>query len=489
MKIYVHKNSQQYGPYTVEEVKNWLAAGQLLPNDLAIFDGGANWGPLSSIPGVVAATAIAPPPWGNAAPVAPPPPPAFVPVKCVPCGGDGSRLALNVQICPQCRWLRPLAPGYSIDVKAFQWAQDGTAMATLRSLTPLNSAARAVSDSVGRKWVETTLNGILLGENQLPNIYVQAVRAARLLGMTHMPDVYISGEKMWDVTTYGSDKSAFIVVGTALINNFQGDDLLFLLAREIGHCRAGHALWKTLIRFLIGEQGPRKGMMAGGILNVLNPSNLIEGALELPLLAWARQSEVTADRAGMLAVGNEEVARRVLFAWSLKSIPLYRQINIPAWLQQQVDSDDDASKLSEMFSSSTPYITRRLKNLSTYVASPELRHWRGVIERASQMDQASSFAPASLPEPPRPVAPPPVDVVSRPVAPPPPETKPPDDDMRLVCSSCKGGLRVPRSVLAGKDVVNIRCPNADCGKVMTLRRSPSANPAPPPLDLNSMAAP
>ena len=197
-------------------------------------------------------------------------------------------------------------------------------MAKLRSMTTLTSIARSISDKAGRKWVETTFNGVRLSEKQIPDVYALAVKAARILSLPSMPDVYVSGERSWDALTFGSDQNAFIVLGSALVTSFQGDDLLFLLAREMGHCRTGHALWKTVIRFLIGEQRPKQGMMAGGMLSMLDPGKLIEGALEMPLLAWARQAEITADQAGLLAVGNQEIARRVLLTWSLKSPILSR---------------------------------------------------------------------------------------------------------------------------------------------------------------------
>src|SRR5690606_6273466 len=107
-------------------------------------------------------------------------------------------------------------------------------MAALRAIKPLNAAAKAVSEKVGRRWIEVTFNGVLLGERQLPQIYGQAVRAARILGMERMPDIYISGERPWDCLTFGSDHDSFIVVGSAVAGNFQGLDMLYLLAREIG---------------------------------------------------------------------------------------------------------------------------------------------------------------------------------------------------------------------------------------------------------------
>ena len=389
---------------------------------------------------------------------------------CPCCGGDGSRLAQEMAVCPQCRWLRPLAPGYSVDPSAFQWAQDSAAMAKLRSFAPLHAFARSVSDRAGRRWAETSFNAVRLGENQLPALYAQAVRAARLIGMPAMPDVYICGDRMWEAATYGSDNSAFIILGTALVNNFRDEDLLFLLAREMGHCRAGHALWKTVGTFLLGQQGPRKGMMDKGLVGLLNPDKLVEGALEVPLMAWARQAEITADRAGLLAVGSEEVARRVLLAWSLRSVPLYKQINIEAWLQQQEDSEDQMTRLAEAVSSPTPYITRRLKLMDAFAQSPELARMRAVI---APLDRQAT--PSSAPETPpefrasqAPTAPGPAanSATSAPAADP--------DYLRLACPTCRTPMRVPNTVLQDRDEIDVRCPNAECGKVITLKRKPKA---------------
>ncbi len=398
-----------------------------------------------------------------------------VPAICQTCGGDGSRLTFDVIVCPQCRWLRPLVPGYVVHTSAFQSGADSAAMAKLRSMGPLNTAARAVSDKVGRRWVETSFNAVRLGDNQLPEIYHQAIRAARLLGMPSMPDVYVSGDKMWDAATYGSDRSAFLLIGTALLNNYKGDDLLFMLAREMGHCRAGHALWKTVGMFLLGQQGPRKGMMSDGILKALDPQHLIESAMEVPFLTWARQAEITADRAGMLAIGSEETARRVLLSWSLRSVPLYQQINIDAWLQQQEDSDDQMTRIAEMVSSPMPFITRRLKLLRQFAESPELAQMRSVIGPLDQQAIAtptehSAPAAASVP-----IGQPAADIpAAQPVTPADPAHE--ADFVRLSCPECHSAMRVPRADLSGKDVFKVRCPNTTCGKVLSMQKKPATAP-------------
>lgn len=368
-----------------------------------------------------------------------------LPVGCPTCGGNPAGLPEKVVICRECRSLKPLVPGYTVDNSAFAWAADAKAMAALRAATPLNAAAKAVSEKVGRRWIEATFNGLRLSERQMPHIYGQAVRAARILGMSHMPDVYLSGERPWDMLTFGTDKDSFVVVGSALAGNFQGVDMLFLLAREMGHCKSGHALWKTVIRFFLGEQGPARGFMAGGIFAALSPSALIGGAIEMPLLGWARQAEITADRAGLLTVGNEEVARRVLLSWALKSSFLFKQINIESWLEQQSVEDDSYTKLSEITTTSTPYLGPRLKLLSQFARSPELQHSLRIISDTIRMS-----------------------------APTRPKAKDQPDMLRFKCSTCGAPMKIPRQALEGKAELPVRCPDAKCGAITRLTKNAKA---------------
>jgi len=395
---------------------------------------------------------------------------------CNVCGGSGARLAAAEVICSGCGWLRPLFPGYHLDRSVFLWAQDGQAMAKLQKITALHSALRSISDKVGRPWIESTFNGIRLGPRQLPDVWRLAVLAARILGLSAMPDVYISGDQQWNTYTFGSDNSAFIVLGTAILNNFQNEELLFVLAREMGHCSAGHALFKTATRFLTGGDGTHTGPLSQGIMGVLSPTKLVEGAVDMPLMAWARQSEITADRAGLLAVGDEGLARRVLLAWAIKSARLLKQVNIEEWMKQEDASNDSMTRLSEMTTSSSMYTTRRLRLLGQAGREPNLMQWGQSIQAARKQ-----FAP--LPQP----APPPRPATHAPAkaaAPPPP----PADSIRVVCNKCQAAMRVPLAVLRGKSSLNIRCPQ--CQNIITLRPRPAApSPAPAGAPTKSVAQP
>ena len=51
MNIYIHKDGTQYGPYTLEQVNEYLQQGSFTPQDQACHDG-QNWTPLSQVPGI-----------------------------------------------------------------------------------------------------------------------------------------------------------------------------------------------------------------------------------------------------------------------------------------------------------------------------------------------------------------------------------------------------------------------------------------------------
>jgi len=451
------------------------------------------------------------PQWQSAPTAAQPLPPGAIPaastaanqqVVCKVCGGAGAGLNADTVICPECSWLRPLLPGYTLDRSVFLWAQDGQAMTKLQSISSLHTAVKAVSDKVGRPWIESTFNGILLGPRQFPDIWVRAILAARILGLTKMPDVYISGDSQWNTYTYGTDTSAFIVLGTAILNNFQNDDLLFVLAREMGHCRAGHALWKTVSRFLVGDTSTH-GLLSNGVLNAisLSPTKWLQDAVDLPLMAWSRQADITADRAGLLALGDEAQVRRILLAWSIRSARLLKQVNIDEWMKQEDASDDSMTRFSEMTTTSSMYTTRRLRLLGQSAREPGLMRWSQSIQpirkRLTPPPQAAiSGLTAAAPVVRRPPAAQGPSLASA-AAPPTAAAPQPTDSIRVLCNKCQAPMRIPLAVLRGKPSLNVRCPK--CQNVFTLRPKPASQapataaaqtkPPAPPVSPSAQAKP
>ena len=67
MQIHIHKDGENFGPYPLEQVRQYLEAGNFKGNDLACHDG-ANWIKLSQVPGITPESATATKPVTQAKP-------------------------------------------------------------------------------------------------------------------------------------------------------------------------------------------------------------------------------------------------------------------------------------------------------------------------------------------------------------------------------------------------------------------------------------
>jgi len=62
MYLYVSRDGQQYGPYSVEDARAHLVAGSLLPTDSAFLEGMTGWAPLEEVLAVTAQPILSPNP-------------------------------------------------------------------------------------------------------------------------------------------------------------------------------------------------------------------------------------------------------------------------------------------------------------------------------------------------------------------------------------------------------------------------------------------
>ena len=91
MQIYVNKGGRQYGPYTVEQLREYIQQGSFSPHDLACFDG-QNWVKVTDVPGLTL---------GSQLPMPPPAPLSSAPKKIVlwsSIGGITALLAISLVV-------------------------------------------------------------------------------------------------------------------------------------------------------------------------------------------------------------------------------------------------------------------------------------------------------------------------------------------------------------------------------------------------------
>jgi predicted Zn finger-like uncharacterized protein len=404
------------------------------------------------------------------------------------CPGCSAIVEKAAGFCASCRSLINLPGDFTLVPDDYEFAADREAMKKLRSLKPLTALIESLSKKFGKSFIESRFigGGIKVTDAQFPRIQNLAVTAATVLGLKRLPELYISGDIPWSSDTYGTETDAFIVLGTYLTRVLSDIELLFILGHELAHVRSGHAMYRTVAQVFAGYQGP-KGVMGGGILGLIDVQKLLSASIELPLLMWMRESEVTGDCAGLLVVKDRLIARKVLLLQALRSPDLYKEINQEAYLRQQEEAENQIGKLSEFLSQGTPYVSRRIKFVEEYAGSTA---YNGATERMSGSKDLfpvlNKIASMGAHPPPAGQQPAPVKPEHRAVPSPAPSSGIPgkeprkpadaraDDRLRGLCPHCSSPFSVARSKLPTTGDIMLRC--KECKKTFPPKVKGTATP-------------
>lgn len=157
---------------------------------------------------------------------------------------------------------------------------------------------------------------------------------------------------------FGSDEEPYIVLSPLMAKTMNKEQLKFVIGHECGHVAMGHMTYHTVVSLATNF---------ANAIPVIGP--IISKGAALPLMAWSRRSEISADRAGLLCCDDVEVAKRTLL-----------QITMPFMDATAIDVDDyvnnsekylDKGVLRRVneFADAHPIIPKRIKSLDLYVSS------------------------------------------------------------------------------------------------------------------------
>lgn len=115
------------------------------------------------------------------------------------------------------------------------------------------------------------------------------------LGVTEEIPVYLKFDYAISAETIGTDGDCAIIVSNCCLETLTDDELLAILARELGHIAYKHVKYINIIRFFDDLTQKLSGIAETAILTTKNI-----------LIEWLRCAEYTADRAAAVAVGSVE---------------------------------------------------------------------------------------------------------------------------------------------------------------------------------------
>lgn len=262
--------------------------------------------------------------------------------------------------------LSPLDHGVSAQIST------STRRNALKFAHPVDQSIIKVLDnpainSVVNKVVQTAIDanyglalatGIHVTPSTYNYLYEIVVECADCLNMP-VPYVIVSDSvKGINACTAGTDQFAFIAVSSILPMVMNRDQLKFVIGHEMGHLALGHVVYHTAIN-LMG--------VAGSMLPLVGP--VIDKTLSLPLNAWSRRSEISADRAGLICCRDIQAAKTALFRLEAGFMDI-NNIDVDAYVRESERMLESSTfgKLAE-FAHKHPIIPKRIKALDDFAGS------------------------------------------------------------------------------------------------------------------------
>jgi len=174
---------------------------------------------------------------------------------------------------------------------------DRAALNALRKIPGFDLALRKIFGLFGERAIRLAFkaNAVRVSENQYPWIHERLLRVCEVLDLDHPPEVYISQTPVVNAGAVGMG-DPFIVLNSSMLEVLSHDEVEAVLGHEVGHILSGHVLYRTLLIIILNLVVFRYTIVGLAIRPIL-----------MGLLEWYRKSELSSDRAGLLAIQNPEV--------------------------------------------------------------------------------------------------------------------------------------------------------------------------------------
>jgi Zn-dependent protease with chaperone function len=191
-----------------------------------------------------------------------------------------------------------------IDISSRAWEHpaDQGALVALRKLKGFDKLIRMMSGLINERAVRLELLGssVRVDERQFPALHRLLTEVGATLDTSELPELYVRATPTFNAVTVGMDKPV-IVLDSGLVGLLDEEELRFVIGHELGHALSGHAVYQTLLLRMLSLTGLLAAIPLGGVgLRVIVAA----------LMEWSRKSELSADRAGLLATQDPAVAFR-----------------------------------------------------------------------------------------------------------------------------------------------------------------------------------
>jgi Zn-dependent protease with chaperone function len=273
-----------------------------------------------------------------------------------------------------------------ISSRAYEHPADRSALVALRSLSGFDTVLKRLAGLFSERAIRLMFLGgsVRAGETQFRNINDMVRDSAYILDLPEVPELYVMQDPSPNAMAIGTDHP-FIVLNTGLVDLLDDEELRFVVAHEVGHVLSGHAVYRTMA-LILTNLGARLAWLPFG--------NIAISAILMGLNEWQRKSELSADRAGLLAGQDIEAGKRALM--KLAGGSRLTEMDAEAFRDQAREYDaagdvrDGLLKFLNLLTRSHPYAVVRFAELERWASDGDYqRILAGDYERRSDDSHAS----------------------------------------------------------------------------------------------------
>lgn len=181
---------------------------------------------------------------------------------------------------------------------------DSKALAALRAIPGIDTALKKLLQVTGESAIRVMFmaSAVKVTPKQCPDLHAKLQIACTTLGVD-MPDFFIQQNPIVNAFTGGVEKP-IIVMHSGLLERLTDEEILAVVAHEVGHIHAEHVLYLTAARLIEALANVSIARLIPGAEIV---KFLISAGISSALLGWARRAELSCDRAALLVTQNPHV--------------------------------------------------------------------------------------------------------------------------------------------------------------------------------------
>lgn len=190
-----------------------------------------------------------------------------------------------------------------ISSRAWEHPADAGALVALRKLRGFDLVLKKMRGLLNERALRLEFLGsaIRVSERQFPQLHRLYTEAGATLDIRDLPELYVINSPEWNAYTIGINKPMIVLTST-LVANLDDLESQFVLGHELGHALSGHAVYRSLLLWLLRVSGAFSWVPFGA---------LGLRAIIAALFEWSRKAELSGDRAGVLACQDPAAALRV----------------------------------------------------------------------------------------------------------------------------------------------------------------------------------